>query len=152
MKPGKCSDWILRIKSIEKEYRVATLARDALDAELKKAPSTLVGKGLERLHFDRFSDNLDATYLIRMFAEFETGLRDCWKKRLKKRSIARVSDLVISISSKQRIDSQERENVEKVRRYRNKLIHEEDSEAETVDVAAARKLLCTFFGRLPEDW
>jgi hypothetical protein len=152
MRPGKCLDRIIRMKAIEKEYQVAIVARDVLSSELGKKPSTLTDKGLEQVHFDNFRDNLDSTYLIRIFAEFETGLRDYWKYRLRRDTAARISDMIKSTSSRQKIDYQKVENVDDVRKYRNRLVHEEDSEARVVNVGDARKFLCIFFGRLPEDW
>lgn len=152
MKSGKCLARIVRIKAIEKEHQVALVARDTLSMILKKHPSRLTDHGLEQAHLDAFRDNLDATYLIRVFAEFETGLRDYWKQLPKKRPNARVSDMIRSISSSRKIDFQIMANVEVVRKYRNRLVHEEDSEAEGVEVREARKSLCLFFGRLPENW
>ena len=152
MRPGKCSARIERIKGIEREHQVAFLARHLLEAELKNDPSLLKGKGLERSDFDRFGEKLEATFLIRIFAEFESGLRDHWKSRLEKKTVPMVSAPIRSISSRRRINFQEIEDVEDVRRYRDKVVHEEDLETRTVDLKEARKSLCAFFRRLPEDW
>ena len=152
MRPGKCSDRIERIKDIEKEYQVAIIARRTLGDDLKKDPSHLKGNGLERSDFDRFGENLGATYLIRIFAEFESGLRDYWKSSLKRKTVPMVSTLIRSISSRRKIHFQEIEDVDDVRQYRNKVVHEEDLETRVVDLKEARKSLCAFFRRLPEDW
>jgi hypothetical protein len=92
------------------------------------------------------------TYLIRIFAEFESGLREYWKSISKKKTRPQVSDLIKSISSRRRADFKEIKNVENVQNYRNKLIHDEHSEAQPVDLMEARKSLCALFQRLPEDW
>ena len=152
MKAGKCLDRIVKIKAVEKEYQVAIIARDLLGAELKKRSALLTNEGLQSLHFDDFSDNLDSTYLVRMFAEFESGLRDFWKNHLKKKSVAKASDLVKAIGSHRKIDAQKIEDVDKVREYRNRLIHESDFGSEVVEIGEARRSLCIFFGRLLEDW
>ena len=152
MKPGKCSDRIERIRDVEKEYQVAIIAQGVLDAELEKNPSTLRRKGLARSDFDNFTNNLGTTYLIRIFAEFESGLRQYWRSISKKKTRPQVSDLIKSISSRRRIDYQEIEDVENVQNYRNKLIHDEQKGAQPVSIKEARQSLCTFFRRLPEDW
>ena len=76
MKAGKCLDRIVKIKAVEEEYQVAAIARDLLNTELRKRSALLANEGLQSLHFDDFPENLDPTYLLQMFAEFESGLRD----------------------------------------------------------------------------
>ena len=152
MRTGKCSERIKRIKDVEKEYQVAIIARGVLGAELDKNPSTLRKEGLTRADFDGFTNNLQATYLIRIFAEFESGLREYWKALSKKKTRPQVSDLIKSISSKRKVDIKEIENVENVQNYRNKLVHDEQKEAQAVNIKDARKSLCAFVRRLPEDW
>ena len=152
MKAGKCLNWIFKIKAVEKEYQVAVIARDVLGAEMKKRPALLTKEGLQNLHFDDFSENLNSTYLVRMFTEFESGLRDFWKIHLKKKSVAKASVLIKSIGSHRKIYDQQIEDVDKVREYRNTLIHDSDSGSEVVEIGAARRSLCIYYSRLPEDW
>ena len=75
---------IEQLGDVEREYRVTVVAMTELRRRLAADPSVLTGQGLEKKYFDRAADNLDATYLIRLFAEFETGLREAW--RLARRS------------------------------------------------------------------
>ena len=152
MRQGKCLERIIRIKSIEQEYRVAMIARGVQIAELTKNPSKLTDVGLEQVHFEKFRGNLDATYLVRIFAESETGLRDYWTHLSKRQSFARTYDMIQALSSRRKIDFREIKNVHDVRIYRNKLVHEEDIEARVIEIGEARKSLCVFFGKLPEDW
>jgi hypothetical protein len=152
MRKGRRLDRIERMKSVEREYQVAIVARDTLIAALQSDPSTLTNEDLEYADFLALRKNLASTYLIRLFAEFETGLRDYWKQRLKKKTVPRVADLVASIGSNRDVHDRDLTNVDRVRRFRNKLIHEEDSEARAVEIGEARKFLCIFFGKLPEDW
>jgi hypothetical protein len=152
MRPGKRVDRIDRMKAVEREFRVAIVSRDHLAGALAKNPSVLTKQNLNQADFEALKENLASTYLIRLFAEFETGLREYWKRRSKKKVIPRVSDMMKSISSSRGIDHQDMENADIVRKYRNKLVHEEDSEARVVDVGEARRFLCVFFSSLPEDW
>jgi hypothetical protein len=152
MRPGMRTTRIERMKSVEREYRVAIVARDALIEALQADPSTLTNQGLEQADFLALRRNLDSTYLIRLFAEFETGLREYWKQRMRKTTVPRVADLITSISSNRDVHHRDMARVDEVRKYRNKLVHEEDSEAQVVEMREARKFLCIFFGKLPEDW
>jgi hypothetical protein len=94
MRKGRRLDRIERMKSVEREYQVAIVARDTLIAALQSDPSTLTNEDLEYADFLALRKNLASTYLIRLFAEFERA----------------------------------------------------------VEIGEARKFLCIFFGKLPEDW
>ena len=101
----------------------------------------------------KVQENLELTYLIRMFAEFESGLLDYWKNGLGKRSRPGASALIDSLSSRHKVFPQVRTDAHSVRRYRNRLVHEEDAEdTASVNLADARNHLCRFFSHLPEDW
>lgn len=150
MKPGKCLDWIERIWEVDREHSVAAVASEILQVELRRKPHTLTIQGLEHADLDNYNQNLDSTYMIRMFAVFEAGLRDFWKSF--RTTEARVSDMIRSIGSKRRIDDPVIQKVEIVRVYRNYLVHEESSKRPVVVVGVARGLLCTYFSRLPENW
>jgi hypothetical protein len=152
MKKGKRLDRIERIKAVEREYQVAVVARNSLMTALQKDPSTLTNEGLEHADFLALRNNLDSTYLIRIFAEFEAGLRQYWKQHRERSTVPKVASLIRSISARRDVHHRDMTNVDRVRRYRNKLIHDEDSEAHAAEVGEARKFLCVFFGKLPEDW
>jgi hypothetical protein len=63
-----------RLKAIEHEYRVAFLAMKRLAGEAKRDPTILDG-GMRVRGIGEAQSHLNGTYAIRLFAEFETGLR-----------------------------------------------------------------------------
>lgn len=77
---------IARIQAIEQEYRVIALAIEILRHQLDADPSVLTARGLGRRSFEQSVSNLEATYVIRPFAEFESGLREAWRRAWKRRS------------------------------------------------------------------
>jgi hypothetical protein len=140
------------MKDVEREYAVATISRDTMIEALKKDPSLLTKKNLNQADLDRLNENLSSTYLIRIFAEFETGLRAFWKTQRSRKPSIPVRDMIDSVSSKRNVEDVIRIDAHIVRKYRNSLVHDEDAEAEFVEIGTARKFLCKFFGRLPETW
>lgn len=147
--PTTREEWFERIRAAEREYLIA---RDALDvyhgehgsARVKLPPDT------DPSDLRNAVENLEGTYLVRLFAEFESGLRN-WYATLKG-TVPPARDLIDAIATRRKIPDEDRDEVHEVREYRNALVHETDSEAEAVPLADARHRLCTFFARLPEKW
>ena len=67
---------IASIDGVYREFRVARIAGGSLARELQADPSRLRRDGLSGLDARALHDNLEKTFLIRLFAEFEAGLRD----------------------------------------------------------------------------
>ena len=152
MKPGKRTDRSERMKSVEREYEVAEVALAALEEALVEHSGLLTAQGLTVVDLRQYRRKLHDTYFIRLFAEFETGLRDYWKNGLARHPETRIVDVITSVGARHRIPDALRINVHSARQYRNRLIHEEDAEGEPVTLAEARRYLGKFFGRLPDNW
>jgi hypothetical protein len=152
MRPGKCRTRIERMRSVERESQIAIASSDALTKALQRTPSLLTDRGLVRADLDAQIENLAPTYLIRLFAEFETGLRDYWATLKNRKKNIPGRGMIDSLSSSRSIDDKIRQKVHDVRKYRNSLVHEDDSQADLVSIPEARRSLCLFFGRLPETW
>jgi hypothetical protein len=153
VRPGKKTDRSERMKAVEREYQVAELAREALEDALARHSGLLTAGRLTVVDLRTYRNKLHDTYFIRLFAEFETGLKDYWKNGLNEDPRTRIMDVIDSVTARHRgiIDAW-RINVHAARRYRNHLIHEEDAEAVPVTVTDARRYLGRFFGCLPENW
>jgi len=138
-----------RIKAVEREFLAARRAVDDLIAALESGTTTLPPNTKVR-DVHTMSDNLEGTYLVRLFAAFESGLRDFWTTI--KDTSPQAKDLIDSIAARREIPAPTRDNVHEVRVYRNSLIHEPDDDVSPVSLKDARSRLCTFFARLPEQW
>jgi hypothetical protein len=152
MSTGKRDRRIERNKAVEREFRIAITASEALAAALRNNPSLLKGESLGQADWRNLQTNLEATFLVRLFAEFETGLRDAWVTFFSPSPTTPVRDVISSIGVKRGVPETVQANVHAVRRYRNSLVHEEDSAMQPVGLDRARSYLCTFFSRLPPDW
>jgi hypothetical protein len=99
---------------------------------------------------DVASDRLEGTYLVRLFAEFETSLRKLWAT-FRETSPA-TGDLLNGVGAKCRIPHDQISNAHQVREYRNALVHEREERAASIPISEARSHLCRFLSRLPAEW
>jgi hypothetical protein len=90
--------------------------------------------------------------VVRLFAEFEAGLRDVWTTWAKKATVPKMEDLLNALAARRQIPDDRRNAAQAVRRYRNALVHEGSEGGESVAVDRTRKVLCTFFSYMPLDW
>ena len=153
--PHNRFEWIDRLKFVEREHRVVASAIARLQLAILEglartpdgtSPRDVVAAG----------ENLETTYLVRLWAEFETALLSYYRD-LTGDSEARIkaTDLVNTLAGVRRgraIADEVRAAVHEVREYRNSLVHERTDPAPPVGLVEARSRLNTFLGKLPEQW
>ena len=93
---------------------------------------------------------MEGTYSIRLFAEFESGLREFWE--VARGTDPGTHDLMEGIASMRRIPNEQRINAHAMREYRNSLVHERDEQIEPVPINQLRRILIDFFRFLPPQW
>lgn len=144
-------EWHGRIKGVEREYRATYLALGRLADDARLDPGVLhVATGASTLSLSDAIQNVEGTYLVRMFAEFENALRSFW--RTIRDTIPMTRDLMDGVASRRRIPHDSIERAHLVRGYRNHLVHESEAVTERVAIEAASRHLNTYLGRLPERW
>lgn len=94
--------------------------------------------------------DLEATYIIRLFALFETGLRSYWKPTSGGKT-PRTYHLLQRVAARRRISNDDHQAAQVIREYRNSLVHE-SLQVEPIRLADSRGALCKFLGYLPEIW
>jgi len=143
------------IAAVAREYLAAKSAADLLNAQLQADPSYGLSQGWENRDGEAFNRNLHSTYIVRLYAEFEAGLRDYWKNCLNRVTHPPMIQLLQSVAD-QRIPMDRLDNADDVRKYRNFLVHDESheppSDMRTFSVDEAKSHLCYYFGRLNADW
>ncbi|HVC97258.1 MAG TPA: hypothetical protein VND64_26495 [Pirellulales bacterium] len=151
--PHELFEWQERIKAVEREHSATRLATERLLAEVERDPTILALESTIRVRDVRFaSERLDGTYIIRLFAEFETGLRLCWNVIRGRDPPNRTRDLLDGVAASRRIPHDVLSQSHVVREYRNALIHERDELPAKIAISDARGRLCRFFSFLPPDW
>ena len=146
----KCDAWLSRIKAVERDYVATHLALEELLLAAQRNPAVLRGR-VEVRHLDQALEGLQATYLIRLFAEFESGLREFWRASRRGR-IPRTEHLLTGIAAARGVPDEDLLSAHAVRRHRNSLVHDQEEAAATIPLRTARGHLCRFFSRLPPTW
>jgi hypothetical protein len=144
--------WLERLSAVDREYSAAELADEFLRAGIKADPTRLVERGLSPKDVNNFSDNVEATYFIRLFAEFESALRDVWANGYNRTTEPPTRVLIDSVGARCNVSDTDVEAVHRVREYRNMLVHEGDDGTEAVGFETAKSDLGRFLARLPLDW
>jgi hypothetical protein len=143
---------IERIRGIEAEFLAASTAVRLLARQLQTEPGLAASEGWRARDARNLKDNLEATYLIRLYAEFESGLRDAWANWLRRDTHPPMRDLLVAIAN-QRIAQDWLDAADEVRQYRNVLVHEGDvTQVTLVPLPEARGRLCRFLSGLPVTW
>jgi len=143
--------YIRRIRAVEDKHAAARFALDRLVGSSIIDPSLLPSE-VKITDIRLASDHLSGTYLIRLFAEFETALRIFWATARATVPPARTRDLLDGVASNRRIQGPALVNAHAVREYRNSLVHEREVAIPPIPLAEARGHLCKFLGFLPRDW
>jgi len=143
---------IERTRAVQREHSAAEIASDLLAARLAADPSSLVPHNLNPPDYVNLRENLAATYLIRMFAEFEAGIRDAWANAFHRPTHPQAAPLIDSIAGRCYMPQDWLDEVHRVRECRNAQVHEGEPDPTFTSLADARQSLCRFFSMLPLDW
>jgi len=144
--------WIEWIRAVERESETAAYAFELLREQLQRDPSSLTYRGLGHRDYVEVARNREATYLVRLFAEFENGLRDAWINAFAETTHPKMADLLQAFASRCRMPDDRLADAHRVRAYRNGIVHDESERAEPLSLAEARRFLCRFFSFLPHTW
>ena len=128
-------DWQARIKAVEREYMAVRQAIDWFRESVRGDPTILRGD-LRPKEIVPASENLEGTYVIRLFAQFETGLRQYWLTF--RDTHPKTEDLLNGMATREKIPYDHLENAHAVREYRNNLVHEREGEMDPIPVGAVR--------------
>jgi hypothetical protein len=142
-------EWQSRIKAVEREYLAMRQAADHFRQDARLDPSIL-HKDLRPREIDEASEKLEGTYVIRLFAEFESGARQYWAAN--RDTNPRTADLLEGLAAMCKVPDTLVSDVHSVREYRNGLVHEREDKPEVVPIDKARGFLCRFFSFLPPQW
>jgi len=144
-------EWQSRIKGVEKQYEVVFLATDRLKEQAGR-DQTILPQNMKQGQIITALESLEGTYIIRLFAEFETGLRLYWETI--RTTHPRTRGLLEGVAAVCKISDQWKNNAHSVREYRNILVHEREQEEdeEAIPISVARGYLCSFFSCLPHMW
>jgi hypothetical protein len=149
--------FIDRIKGAERECYVVAAAVDHYGKAVQSEGARLPRKTSPR-DLVTAAHPVESTYMIRMWAEFETALRS-YRRHLTRDPDDRINtsnliDWAAGVKQGRAISADVRDDVHEVRKYRNHLVHERDDQdpPDRVAIDVARTRLNTLLHCLPIKW
>jgi hypothetical protein len=152
--PSLRFDWHERVRAVENEYKSVRIAVDRLNAAVAHDPTVLQNDPTPA-NLIVAGRNLEGTYLVRLFAEFESALRSYDRARHNDPTLKTDASILIDMIGGRRgqgISANVRQGAHAVRRVRNHWAHERDATPEPMSIAEARARLQKFLSWLPEEW
>jgi hypothetical protein len=147
-------DWHERVRAVDNEYKSVRIAVDRLKAAVADDPTVLMNDPTPA-NLSVAGRNLEGTYLVRLFAEFESALRSYDRARHNDPTLKTDASILIDTIGGRRgqgISANVRQGARAVRRVRNHWAHERDATSERMSIAEARARLQHFLSWLPEEW
>jgi hypothetical protein len=148
--------WLKRMAAVVQEYLAGQTAAAWLDSQTQANPSFGWHHGWEPAGGGAFCDNLEATYIIRLYAEFEAGIRDYWESYRGKDSRPDMITLLRHAVPTEAFSQDCIDDADDVRLYRNFLVHEMGKDptpgSATFTLKEAKRHLSEYFSRINPRW
>ena len=142
--------WLTRIKDVEREHTTTRFAIEHLKRSLGEKTIKLLAD-LKEKHVNQANDRLEATYIVRLFSEFERALKEyLYSKKIK--IPWKAESLINRVASRVRIQGIILVNAHQVRNQRNIFVHHLEQKDEPLTMRKSTSYLTTFLDRLKIDW
>ena len=145
-----------RIADVLQEYLAARTAASWLDGRTGADPNFGHQHGWEAKGGQAYSQNLESTYIIRMYSEFEAGLRDYWATYRGRETRPHMAILLRQSVPTPAFSQDCIDGADEVRIYRNFLVHDMADEPPTemviLTLQQVKRRLCEYFGRINPRW
>lgn len=138
------------IDDVSDEYDAARAALALTVRRTREAPSDRELDAIRPAHLVRALRNLEATYIVRLFAEFEAVLRDYWAARRPGRTV-RAEVLVQRIGDLENMPADWVADTHEVRDQRNDIVHHRVTHI-AHSFSQCRSWLARFLSMLPQRW
>ena len=146
---------IVRINAVLQEYLAANTSAELLKEQTRSDPSYGNKRGWNPKAGIDFIINLEATYIIRIYAEFEAGLRDyslTFRRKDTRPTMVQLLNVAIPTQS---FPQDTIYLADEVQEYRNFLVHDiEDNMSDDMPftVQEAKKRFCAYTALLDPAW
>jgi len=142
---------IQRLTAVRDEFRVARAAVTFAERTWPQSGGEPEFHGARMEHVRLTVRNLQGTYVIRLFAEFEELLRYYLEYRHPQRRLPRTAEALINrVALLEHLPDAAREGAHEVRQYRNSLVHVGAVTAPLLDFDRALSSLNRYLAPLPD--
>ena len=138
-----------RLRRVRDDFDAVSFALENVAERLERGGMITTSFTVEQLR--RCATNLESTYLVRLFAEFEAILRDYWRHARRRRTRPQMERLIDSIAAYCDMNDMVRKGTHEVRKHRNDLVHHEGT-AKSMRLSEVLARLGQFLSWLPLRW
>lgn len=139
------------INDVKRSYGTAIQTVRAVVQIVREQSAYLVRFGLALHEIQTVAAGLHDLYFVRMFACFESALRDYWRTAVRDTKPP-TEALVSSIGARRTVPEDVLLEVQEIREFRNFLIHEERALQRQYTIDMACRSLNMYLARLPLRW
>ena len=143
---------LLRVKGVEVEFRAASLAAARLIAAVSAGGVNPAAEQLRARDVTCTAERLEATYHLRLYAEFESAVREAWRVVYRRHTRPLMEVLVDRVGAIAGVPGELILETHNVREHRNRLIHDSGAAGAVIRLDRARHTLCDYLSRLSRDW
>ena len=142
-----------RLERVQRELLAARFVVERAQRDVGADPTVLVRSSpqVRPSYLRDCANNLDLTYLLRLFSEFETALRDFVAARRPSPRRTRMEILMERASMLARIPADVVRAAHAVREYRNAIVHD-PARAAALTFPQCKSRLSRYLSYLPRRW
>lgn len=141
------------IDRVEREHLIANEGVARLHFALIDDPTIIHQLGFDRADVRACRKHLEDTYLVRVFAVFEWGARELWAKAFKRMTEPGMHDLLNGLASAVKfMPSPVLDDAQRVRDYRNNVVHVGEPSEGSMSLGEAAAILKTYLSEMPREW
>ena len=140
-----------RLKQVENSYQTALQTVTVLIGFVEKQPQLRHDHQLDLSAMRTLVVELHDIYFARLFASFESSLRDYWRTAIKDTK-PMTAQLLSAIAARRGVEQDTLNDVHEIREFRNYLIHEEHEVKRRFTLEEASRILNKYLARLPLEW
>jgi len=140
-----------RIKQVKDECHTVLKTLKAFIEIAAVQPKVLYENDLSLREIRSLEQGVHDVYFVRMFACFESTLRDCWRKKVRDTKPT-TEQLLSAMAGRFGIPQDTLDFLHEIREYRNHLIHQEAKTPKPFTVDEASPYLNEYLARLPLKW
>lgn len=108
-------------------------------------------QGITNDELARCARNLEVTFVLRLFSDFEAILRDYWRTGMGRRTEPEMRRLMDSIAARRVMNADDLRLAHHIREYRNDVIHERLRDPR-FDFPTCARAIGKYLFWLPEEW
>jgi hypothetical protein len=140
-----------RIKQAKRSYEAALHTVNVLLELVTLQPKLIFEHELDLNEIRQLKQELHEVYFVRMFASFESSVRDYWRTSVRDTKPL-TERLLNSVAGRRGVPEDIVDTVHEIRDFRNCLIHGDHVGETQFTIDEASRILNTYLARLPLQW